>query len=318
MKKSKLIFYGILILLAIFLLTITFWYIYIHWRDPIKLLDHAYNDIRLVDKKSYVMMMGGGERRIYKDMALFARQLDTIRITISFPENMTDRQLPVVFIMGGLEIGRKSLSYINRHGQNVLISYEYPYSPEYWYDGMPLFEIIQIQKAVLAVPAQMTAIMDWTLQQAWADSSRIHVLGYSFGAIFVPAVQHLVQSKNIKIKSTILAYGGANIQQLLMINLKIEPQWLKTLSAFLAAHSIRAVEPELHLPYLKGRFFIINGKYDKQIPVQSYRQMQKLTPQPKTIKNLEAGHLHPRNPDLIRQVVNLSKEWLLQNGCINP
>jgi alpha/beta superfamily hydrolase len=317
MKNIKFIFYCILILLAIFLLTAAFWYIYIHWRNPIKLLDNTYKDIRIIDKKSYTMI-NREEKRIFEDTELLARQLDTMRITISFPEDMTDRRFPVVIIMGGIEIGRKSLSYIKRHGQNILISYEYPYSPEYWYDGMALLEIIQIQKAVLIVPSQIAGIMDWTLQQTWADTSRINLLGYSFGAVFVPAAHHLVQTKNIKIKSTVLAYGGANIQQLLMTNLKIKPQWLKTLSAFLAAHSIRAMEPELHLPYLKGRFFIINGKYDNQIPVQSYRQLQELTPQPKTIMNLEAGHLHPGNPDLMRQVVDLSTEWLLQNGYINP
>ena len=258
------------------------------------------------------------EHRVFHDVALHDENLNTIRFTISLPKERGDEKLPVMFVLGGLEVGRENLGYIKEHGRNAYISYEYPYSPEYWYEGMSVIEIAAIRKAVLLVPSQMLAVMRWVLDQEWADPKRYSLLGYSFGAMFVPAVQRYAQANALEIPTTVIAYGGTDVYRLLMSNIKITPMWVRSALGYLAAKAIWAIEPALHLPHLEGQFLIINGKYDTQIPESSWRNLQKITPPEKTIINLEADHMRPSRPELTAKLVGISRRWLLEKGAIDP
>ena len=160
-----------------------------------------------------------------------------------------------------------------------------------------MIEIAAIRKAVLLVPSQMLAVMRWVLDQEWADPKRYSLLGYSFGAMFVPAVQRYAQANALEIPTTVIAYGGTDVYRLLMSNIKITPMWVRSALGYLAAKAIWAIEPALHLPYLEGQFLIINGKYDTQIPESSWRNLQKITPPEKTIINLETDHMRPSRPE---------------------
>jgi hypothetical protein len=258
------------------------------------------------------------EQRVYHNVVLQDENLGIIRFTISLPKERTDKKLPVIFVLGGLEIGRESLGYIKDQGQNAYVSYEYPYSPEYWYEGMTLIEIAAIRKAVMLVPSQMLAVMNWVLSQEWADTTRYSLLGYSFGAIFVPTVQRYAQINSLDIPTTVIAYGGTDIYRLLMSNIKITPLWLRSVLGYLAARAIWPMEPDLHLPHLEGRFLILNGLYDTQIPESSWRELQRITPSEKKIINLEADHMRPSRPELTDRLVRISRRWLLEQGAINP
>ena len=46
------------------------------------------------------------EHRVYQDVALHDEHLNTIRFTISLPKERGDEKLPMMFVLGGLEIGR--------------------------------------------------------------------------------------------------------------------------------------------------------------------------------------------------------------------
>ena len=45
--------------------------------------------------------------------------------------------------------------------------------------------------------------------------------------------------------------------------------------------------------------------------------LHQLTPQPKTVVILDKGHMHPRKPELTRELVKISREWLLERGLVN-
>jgi hypothetical protein len=260
----------------------------------------------------------GHEQRVYHELLLKDEKLGTISFTVSLPSDRAGEKLPVLFVLGGLEVGQESLGYIKKQGRNAYVAFEYPYSPEYWYKGMTVIELLAIRKAVLLVPPQMLAVMRWALEQEWADATRFSLLGYSFGAIFVPTVQRYAQTSSMEIPTTVIAYGGTDIYQLLMSNIKILPMWLRSVLGYLTARAIWPMEPHLHLPHLKGRFLIINGKYDTQIPESSWRELQRITPAEKKIINLEADHMRPSRPELTARIVAISRRWLLDQGAINP
>ncbi|MGD9486533.1 MAG: alpha/beta hydrolase family protein [Calditrichaceae bacterium] len=318
--KKKIMFYLLIFLVAVFAIIVVFtaWLIFDeNLRNPVKVLQREYEVKEVAAADEYIIRIGNIER-LYKDMMMTAGDEDSIRFTISMPKVMTEESIPLVFIMGGLEIGRNSLKYIPEHGNNILIAYEYPYSPKYWYDGMAIEQIPLIRNAVLSAPAQMAAVITWAAKQKWADPDRINLLGYSFGALFVPSVHHLTQEKGLKIHSTILAYGGTNINQLLNNNLKMKPEWVKSITAYFASKAIWPVDPAWHLPKLQGQFLVINGDHDHQIPKLSSENMRKLTPEPKTIITLNEGHMHPDKPELTAKIIDISRKWLSEMKTVNP
>jgi len=310
----------IIIILGLFfmslLLVICVWGLVRRSGDSIQKLTRDYGAVHSVIDTSYTVEKPDG-KRIYHDIILYGSGRDSILITLSLPEEKTAKRLPILMILGGLEIGRKSLTYIDTTGQNALIGYNYPYSPEYWYENAGIGEIPAIQNAVLEVPSQVSAILRWTKGQTWADTSRINLLGYSFGAIFLPSALHYTQTNNLYVNAGIMAYGGANLYELLYSNLADVPPVLRCGIAWIASSAIYPVEPLLHLPILKGEFLLINGTRDKKIPDKSWKTLQQATPEPKTIKNLDESHMHPRKTELTATIVRLSRNWLRERDYIN-
>jgi len=293
------------------------WTIAQHFRNPLAVLDRPGGCAALVADSAYIVQTGA-ETREYHDIILAGLPADTIRMTVSLPTAGPAETLPVLIILGGLEVGRESLKYIPYHGNNVLIAYQYPYSPAYWYQGTAFSEIPVIRRAVFAVPTQVNAIVRWSGRQPWSDGTPPNLLGYSFGALFLPAVYHQAGAQHLELGAGVLAYGGANIYAILRANLSKVAEPVRTLVAWSAAAALRPMEPALHLPALDNPFLIMNGTTDHQIPVASWQLLHRLAPAGSTILTLEAGHMHPRKPELTERLVAISRQWLLTRGAINP
>ncbi len=307
----------VILLIVAIVIMISGWIAYQYIRNPIQALGKGIPDVQVGRVRSYPVQLPG-EVREYRDISLIVAEGDSIQITVSLPGNIPAGGLPVLIILGGLEIGRESLKYIPRQGQNVLIAYQYPYSPHYWYEDASIRQIPLIRRAVLRVPRQVLAVIRWAKQQPWFEGRRVSVLGYSFGAMFVPAIYHLAAARQMTIGPGILAYGGADIAEMLRANLRFLPSVSRRLVATFAAAAIRPIEPALHLPRMQGEFLVINGRRDHQIPRKCWQKFQQLIPEPKTVIILDEGHLHPNKPELTRRLVEISREWLLERGAINP
>jgi hypothetical protein len=315
-KIFKTFFLGFVFCLLILLL-LTILFLVNQHRDPLSALDFGKKEAWLV-KQDSTLMQHQSERRYYQDVTLCCDRLDSIKFTVSFPYEFSEKKLPVILILGGLEIGKESLKYIPFHGKNILIAYQYPYSPRYWYDGVPVNQIPLIRKAVLSVPAQVVLAIKWIRQQIWCDPDKFSILGYSFGAMFVPACCHLAQERKIDYGPVILAYGGADLFTLLHSNLKFLNPLMRFLVSGLATLGIYPVEPALHLPHLKGKFLLINSRNDEKIPVECWQKFQELTPETKSIVLLDEGHMNPAKKELTATVINISYLWLLKLEVVNP
>ncbi len=271
----------------------------------------------LITEKSYPVELPS-EIRIYSDIVLYGDDLDSIRLTVSMPETVPAEGLPVIIILGGLEIGRKSLSYLPVQRQNILISYQYPYSPRYWYDRAKLSQIPAIRNAALSVPSQVEAAARWVQLQSWSGRKKVSILGYSFGAFFVPAVYHLAEVHEFILGPAVMAYAGVDIYRVLLKTMKTLSFIPRHIIAWSAATAIYPLEPALHAPYLKQDCLLINGRNDHQIPRESWETLHRMVPQPKTVIILDAGHMHPDNRQLTLQLVDLSRRWLVDRNAINP
>jgi len=303
-------------ILSFFLLLVFVWSIWEHNRDHLAVLDLGVDDVVLVrDSVNNTPFIE--EPREYHDIDLQSRTTGEIKLYVSLPTDIPKEGLPVILILGGLQIGQYNFAHIENPGKNVIVIYKYPYDRSYWYEGTALFEIPKIRNAVLSVPAQVVEVIKWLQNESWYDG-RLSVAGYSFGALFTPAVYHLADAYNVQLKQGIISYGGADIYLMLKANLKKHNFFNRELIAWLASTAIYSVDPKHHLPYMKNEFLIINGSKDKQIPKECWLSLHKLVPEPKTIMILDEGHMHPRKPELTKKLVDLSRGWLMKKGALNP
>jgi len=311
--------YILIILLAVPILllsSIMVWAVSQHLYDPLDFIDQPIEDL-IVVRDSIFQANFLPQQRKYHNLTLVNPELGEIRCMISLPAKIPAKGLPVVIILGGLEVGQYTLKYIPDPGQNIIVIYQYPYHPEYWYAGTAIEELPLIRKSVLSVPAQVLSLKKWISSQLWSDDKRITITGYSFGALFIPAIYRLAANHKVPLNSGIIAYGGVNIYKLLHTNMTTFSEPLRSVFSWLAATAIRGIEPSYHAPYLEAEFLIINGTKDHQIPEDSWRELHQLIPEPKTILILEEGHMHPRKTDLTQRLVKISHEWLIQKGVAN-
>ncbi|NUQ82270.1 MAG: hypothetical protein HUU10_11730 [Bacteroidetes bacterium] len=285
--------------------------VWISWqlvRDPLDAIRPGYSLQPTENPTPYSVELPG-DIRTYTDYDMPVSTGDTIRWTVSLPDSLSGR-IPVVLILGGLEIGRASLTYIEQHGPVALLAYEYPYSPTYWYEGTVIEEIPAIRNAILAVPGQVATIMNWAAGQSWADTTALSVLGYSFGAFFIPASYRLMEEAHLPTGPAVIAYGGSDLYAIIRHNMKKLPDWQRTPVSWLAALSIHPIDPDLYLPGMKAEKLFINGKQDDLIPFDLALRMQAQASGPTSIINLNEGHMHPRKKDLTSRLVRISRDWL--------
>jgi hypothetical protein len=281
----------------------------------VALLATRVSEIEDVAEVSETLTTIHGERRTVRHLELVRHRGDTVRLVLSLPAPLPDHRLPVLVILGGLEVGEQTLEFITEPGPNAYAVYQYPYSPTYWYERAKVTQIPVIREAVLSIPGQVTAAVRWLREQPWADAERTSLLGYSFGALLLPATHRVASEAAPPPLPAALAYGGTDIHMLLDANLGVEPAWLRSILARVAQLAIRPVEPGLHAPRMEGGpFLLVSGLRDEQIPRASYEALHRLVPEPKTVLLLDEGHMHPGRPELTLRLVDLTRDWLEEEG----
>jgi hypothetical protein len=313
----KVVFIGLLSIFMILLLLFGSWVLWERNRDALTGIDFYSGKVELSQDTTYNLSLAEIPERTYRHIVLRTEYLGKIEAFISEPTVIPTEGVPVVIIMGGLEIDADIFKLIHDPGENIYVIFKYPYSPEYWYEGTPIVEIPVIRKSVLNVPSQALALHQWVSKQAWTEKERVTFASFSFGAMFLPAIYHLADSHDEVLNPGVIAYGGADISDLLYTNMeKIDSPW-RSFGAWLGETAMYSIEPERHLAHMNNEFLLINGTRDHQISTYSWGKLHRLTPQPKTVVILDEGHMHPRKPELTKKLVKISREWLRERGLIN-
>lgn len=262
----------------------------------------------LVSEKEY-QVPDKQEMRTYIDVVLDCDEAGEANFTVSLPEKVPQGGLPTILIVGGLKTGRESLQFIPDHGEYALVAYEYPKRLKTLHKINVLWHLYTVRKAALEVPIELIDILQYLQKKSWVSHEPISLMGYSFGATFMPVTYVTAEKEGIKLGPGVMAYGGAGIYCLFKANLPL-PKFLKDPIATIAAATFKPIDPILYAPHMKGDFLILNGIYDAQIPMECAHRLQDLVPEPKTIMNLETEHMSPKKPDLNLRLINISRSWL--------
>ncbi len=316
-KIVRRAFQGAAILVAAVVLAMAGWTCREYLRDPMPLLDRGIVPLATASTLEERLATGSGEPRRVLLIELTGVEPGPLKIAVSLPADAGGR-LPVLVVLGGLEVGRDSLRYIRVQGRNALVAVEYPRSPTYWYEGTPILKLYRVREAALAMPQQVASLLAWLREQPWADPERVTLLGYSFGAFFVPACARVAAVHGLAPRSLVMAYGGAGLPEVFEANLPLRPRILQWAVARLLSTVLHPMEPALHLPRLRGDALFVTGLRDAKVPLASARLMQSLKPEPKTVIDLDSSHMGPDKPELTAEIVRRSREWLIARGSMSP
>lgn len=230
-----------------------------------------------------------------------------IRLMMKGPKNfwMSKETLKVLLIASGFHTGQDSVKLMGDTHGAVLVGYEYPYNANDF----------QRKPATLPdffrkTPAQIAATMMFLAQQPWVDRYEMGAMGISLGGLFMPTAVHMAQSMGVPFYKTALGFTGAHLPAVL--DQAFAPYMDAQVREALV-HSINNLtsiyDPKLHLPFLKGRFLMLQASHDEVFPKQSTQILADIMPEPKKIVTIEGPHINEGQKEMIAQLQRELLKW---------
>ena len=247
-------------------------------------------------------------------------RLGPIGFTVSLPDRLPDNRLPLLVVIGGVGTGEHNIRFVDAAGDNAVIGYDWPLPTAFPKGMSALTELPSLRRRALAVPGQVAVMLRWLAAQPWSDSRRISLLGFSFGALAVPAAERLATQEGVHIRWTVLAYGGVGFDALVEGDRRIRPAWARPLLGAGAELLLRPLEPAEHLPHLGGNFLILTAAQDTIVEPRASAKLEQLTPEPKTIIHTAGGHIGTgaERQALLEKAMAATRDWLIAEGAVNP
>ncbi len=226
------------------------------------------------------------------------------------------RPLPVVVVLGGVDIGEATLRYIHEDDPVLLVAIDYPYPVEelrtFW---DVVFRAPALRRAVFRTVAGACLVADWFSQRTDVDTTRVTLVGYSFGAPFVPAVMSLER----RYRAAAIIYGGGDIASLIARNVSTGLGLLNRAIGGVAGLLLAPIEPLRHVADISPRpLLMINGTEDAIMPPSNARLLFEAAREPKRLIWIESTHMMPWKTGLIEQIVQKLRSWLLEQGLLSP
>jgi len=309
--RKGLIVFGLLVLLLVGAILLVYW---TSGSQPLAFLPSPEHGL----PAERTRLPAPGNRRV-EHLVLHGHTLGDIAFTLSLPDPLPLKKLPVVLILGGHVTGADSIRYIKDAGDNAIAGYAWPLPVRLHGVRDFMWQAPNLYHRVMTIPGQVVTALGWLMEQPWAEAERLSLLGFSQGALAVPCVQDLAAHDGIRIGWTIIAYGGAPLGELLAANPHLKPTWLRQALAPLVDLLFHSLEPTVHLPRLSGKFLVLEGRNDGLIPEAARNLMREAVPEPKTVITFEGTHLGvgPDQVALLQKIIETSKSWLIENGAIN-
>lgn len=245
-----------------------------------------------------------------------------LRLRLDLPADWQEgERLPVLVLVSGLRKGRDNIEQFPPLGRNAVVGYSYPFPHRLSLeDSLGLEATPRLYDQVMQSPGQVAVMLAWIRQQSWADPERITLLAASLGSIVSPAAWRLAEERGARPGACVIGYGGADLPLLMRTGFRkgIKSAALRIPMAEALGLLLAPLEPKTHLPRMGGGpFLILAGDTDGMIPEASIDLLRDLTPEPKRFQRLPGGHVGDE-AEATRRALAATKEWLLDQGLINP
>lgn len=206
-----------------------------------------------------------------------------------------------VVLVSGRETGRQAAAVIPGPLEEAVLALEYPATlPETIDVGTWVRRLPALRQTALQMPGTMRGAAHWLAAQPGIDSSRIALVGVSFGVPFAAAAGH-----DRVFRGVALHHGGADLALLLRTNFPIRNRLLRSSAARMGAWYLWHLEPARHVGRIAPTpLLLINAEYDDLIPRRSAERLRKAAGEPVHQVWLPHGHLEPGDTAAMRELAD--------------
>jgi hypothetical protein len=213
---------------------------------------------------------------------------------------------PVFLILGGYRTGDRAATLIPDTRGNLVVAMSYPYEGDLNAKGLAVIpQVPAIRRAILDTPAAVMLAIDYLLSRADVDSSRIEVVGASFGAPFGTMVGALDR----RVTRVWSIQGAADPYAQIELNLRsrigwaparVPVAWVATLLA-----SGWRLDPGRWAPRVfPTPLVMINTRSDERMPPDAVAQLHASARQPAEVIWLEGPHMQRNRSAVIAGLVD--------------
>lgn len=224
------------------------------------------------------------------------------------PRTISGR-LPAIVLLGGKATGKYAIDYVPDIAGIIVVAVDYPYEPRRSYTMTEfLADVPEIRDALLDMVPSVMLVIDYLARQPDVDSSRIVVLGYSFGAPFVPCI--LAHDRRPALAA--MVFGGGELSSLIEYNVaRYENSAVSKFVGLIGGFLLHPVEPLRYAGSISPiPFIMINGTDDEMIPRRNVELVYESAKEPKKLIWLESGHVRPEKVELTKQIVRTLQQEL--------
>lgn len=219
------------------------------------------------------------------------------------------RRYPAIILLGGKATGKYAIDYALDIPDIILIAVDYPYDPRESYT-IPQFlsDVPAIRTALFDMIPSVMLVTDYLWQRADVDTTRIVLLGYSFGAPFVPCLM----ANDHRPAVAAIVYGGGDLQSLIAHNVgRYEGKMTSELVGVLADILLHPLEPLRYVDRISpAPLVMINGANDEQVPRKNSELLFNAAREPKKQVWIESKHVNPANTELTKKIIGTLNEEL--------
>jgi predicted esterase len=220
----------------------------------------------------------------------------------------SSRRSPAIVLLGGKTTGKNAIDYALGIEHVIIVALDYPFEPRPHYSFLQLIADVPAMRQALLdmVPAAML-VTDYLRTRTDVDTSRILLLGYSFGAPFVSCIA--VHER--RYAAAVMVYGAGGLRTLIRHNvLRYEGEIMSEVVGVLGAVLLAPLEPMRTIEHVSPTpLIMINGTNDEMIPRANVEALYERARAPKRLVWIESAHVNPRNPELTTRIIQtLSKE----------
>ena len=226
-------------------------------------------------------------------------------------DDSEDAPLPVMVVLGGQRTGSDAVDLFGDVGARAVVGIDYPYDGPQRVRGFAqtVSAIAPARQGVLDTVPATSLVLDWVLEQPWADRDNIIIVGGSLGVPFAARVA----ARDERVTAALLVHGAANNRLWLEVQLarRIESRLLHLPLSYVV-HWL-AYGPELntaeHVAAITPRpVVIIGARNDERTPAGEAQLLYDLAGEPKRLRYTDGLHIEGDRPDVVEALLRVTNE----------